>query len=96
MLNFFSRFWVLPALLLKKMVMGNFERGAMDSDIADSVDFMVDRVSSYNILQAWIQKSSMTAFYGMMNGSGHFGFGNSPRTWYFFEAISGNGFILEL
>ena len=36
----------MPALMLKKMVMGNFEKGLIDSDIADSVDFMVDKVST--------------------------------------------------
>ena len=37
-------FWLIPAVVLKKMVMGNFERGLLDSDIADSVDFMVDKL----------------------------------------------------
>ena len=35
----------MPALLLKKMVMGSFEKGVVDSEIADSVDFMVASVS---------------------------------------------------
>lgn len=35
-------FWMMPSLVLKKMVMGNFERGLVDGDIADSIDFMVE------------------------------------------------------
>jgi hypothetical protein len=34
----------MPALFLKKMVMGNFDKGLVDPDIADSIDFMVERV----------------------------------------------------
>lgn len=40
----FHRFWVLPATLLKKMIIGRFPRKLMDSYIADSIDFMVERV----------------------------------------------------
>jgi hypothetical protein len=36
---------MMPALVLKKMVMGNFDRGYVDSDICDSIDFLVERVS---------------------------------------------------
>ncbi|XP_064609632.1 uncharacterized protein LOC135473696 [Liolophura sinensis] len=39
-----ATFWMMPALILKKMVMGNFERGFVDADIADSVDFLVDKL----------------------------------------------------
>ena len=35
---------MMPTLVLTKMVMGNFERGFVDSDIADSIDFMVESV----------------------------------------------------
>ena len=35
----------MPALFLKKMVMGNFNKGVMDNAIADSVDFLVEKVS---------------------------------------------------
>ena len=38
------RFWMMPALFLKKMVMGNFDKGLVDPDIADSIDFLVERV----------------------------------------------------
>lgn len=37
-------FWMMPALVLKKMVMGNFDRGFNDSDICDSIDFLVERL----------------------------------------------------
>lgn len=43
----FSRFWMLPSLLLKKMVMGNFTAEHADPRIIESVDFMVERVSIY-------------------------------------------------
>ena len=36
---------MLPAIVLKKMVMGNFDRGIVDQEIADSIDFMVQSVS---------------------------------------------------
>ncbi|CAH1796693.1 unnamed protein product [Owenia fusiformis] len=39
-------FWMLPALVLKKMVMGNFDKGIVDSGIADSIDFMVDKLDN--------------------------------------------------
>ena len=38
---------MMPAILLKKMVMGNFDKGYVDSEIADSIDFMVTSVSWY-------------------------------------------------
>ena len=41
---FFFRFWMMPALMLKKMVMGGFDKGLVDAAIADSIDFMVDSV----------------------------------------------------
>ena len=36
---------MMPALLLKKMVMGNFDRHLTEPEIADSIDFMVQKVS---------------------------------------------------
>ena len=36
---------MMPALMLKKMVMGGFDKGYVDSKIAHSIDFMVDSVS---------------------------------------------------
>ena len=35
---------MLPSIVLKKMVMGNFSTDKMDPDTADSVDFMVEKV----------------------------------------------------
>jgi hypothetical protein len=35
---------MMPALFLKKMVMGNFDKSLMDPEIADSIDFMVEKV----------------------------------------------------
>ncbi|KAK2159743.1 hypothetical protein LSH36_147g05056 [Paralvinella palmiformis] len=39
-------FWMMPALVLKKMVMGNFDKGIVDAEIADSIDFMVQSLDS--------------------------------------------------
>ncbi|RMX58213.1 hypothetical protein pdam_00000029 [Pocillopora damicornis] len=39
-----SSFWVMPAFVLKKMIMNNFTTQEVDEDIADSIDFMVERV----------------------------------------------------
>jgi len=38
-------YWLLPALILKRMVIGNFERGSHDSEMSDAIDFVVDCVS---------------------------------------------------
>ncbi len=35
---------MMPALVLKKMVMGNFDKRPVEKDIADSIDFMVESV----------------------------------------------------
>ncbi|ESO87578.1 hypothetical protein LOTGIDRAFT_166459 [Lottia gigantea] len=37
-------FWMMPALFLKKMVMGNFDKGMVDPEIADSIDFLVKKL----------------------------------------------------
>ena len=37
----------MPAIVLKKMVMGNFDRGFNDSEICDSIDFLVERVNIF-------------------------------------------------
>ncbi|KAK0083418.1 hypothetical protein PV325_008803 [Microctonus aethiopoides] len=39
-------FWILPSLVLKKMIMGNFTVEKADEDIIDAVDFMVERLES--------------------------------------------------
>ncbi|XP_058805403.1 maspardin-like [Phymastichus coffea] len=39
-------FWVLPSLVLKKMVMGNFETNKVDNEMIDAIDFMVERLES--------------------------------------------------
>ncbi|CAL4082689.1 unnamed protein product [Meganyctiphanes norvegica] len=39
-------FWMLPATLLKKMIIGRFPKKLMDAQIADSIDFMVERLES--------------------------------------------------
>lgn len=39
-------FWMFPSVVLKRMIMGNFPRGYVDIGIADSVDFMVEKLES--------------------------------------------------
>lgn len=39
-------FWILPGLVLKRMVMGNFSSGKVDPDMVDAIDFMVERLES--------------------------------------------------
>jgi len=41
-----SMFWVMPSFLLKRLVMGSFPRREVDSEIADSLDFMVEKLDS--------------------------------------------------
>ena len=47
-------------MVLKKMVMGNFGNEQMDPDIADSVDFMVEKVLMIEIFKCW---NFLSAFY---------------------------------
>lgn len=37
-------FWMFPAVILKKMVMRSFSKGKLDPSIADSIDFMVEKL----------------------------------------------------
>ncbi|KAJ8930460.1 hypothetical protein NQ314_016742 [Rhamnusium bicolor] len=39
-------FWILPALVLKRMIMGNFTSEKVDPDMIEAIDFMVERVST--------------------------------------------------
>ncbi|XP_072037851.1 maspardin-like [Amphiura filiformis] len=41
-----STFWMVPGFLLKRMVLSNFKNQITDSGIADSVDFMVERLEA--------------------------------------------------
>lgn len=38
------RYWLLPGFILKKMIMDNFQSSEVDPDVADGIDFMVERV----------------------------------------------------
>ena len=40
------RFWMMPSVVLKKLVMGTFDKGFVDRRTADSIDFVVESVSS--------------------------------------------------
>ncbi|XP_065059614.1 maspardin-like [Rhopilema esculentum] len=39
-------YWLLPGFVLKKMIMDNFSSEEVDPDIADSTDFLVERLDS--------------------------------------------------
>ncbi|XP_022086957.1 maspardin-like [Acanthaster planci] len=39
-------FWMIPGFLLKRMVLNNFSRQQHDMDIANSIDFIVERLES--------------------------------------------------
>ncbi|KAG6463487.1 hypothetical protein O3G_MSEX013901 [Manduca sexta] len=39
-------FWLLPSLVLKRMLMGNFTTDKVDRRMAESIDFMVERLES--------------------------------------------------
>jgi len=42
--NSANLFWMLPGFLLKKMIMDNFQVNEVDPDVADAIDFMVERL----------------------------------------------------
>ncbi|KAL4227847.1 Maspardin [Mactra antiquata] len=65
-------FWMMPALFLKKMVMGNFDRSLNDPEIADSIDFMVEKLDSLsqpelasrltlNCMNCYVEPQKLTA-----------------------------------
>ncbi|CAG9820986.1 unnamed protein product [Phaedon cochleariae] len=39
-------FWILPALVLKRMIMGNFGSEKVDPEMVEAIDFMVERLES--------------------------------------------------
>uniref|UniRef100_A0A6P7FXT9 Maspardin n=1 Tax=Diabrotica virgifera virgifera TaxID=50390 RepID=A0A6P7FXT9_DIAVI len=39
-------FWILPALVLKKMIMGNFGSSKVDPEMVEAIDFMVERLET--------------------------------------------------
>uniref|UniRef100_UPI003AAD9CC2 maspardin isoform X2 n=1 Tax=Centroberyx gerrardi TaxID=166262 RepID=UPI003AAD9CC2 len=43
-----NSFWLMPAFMLKKIVLGNFAKGPVDPKMAGAIDFMVDRLESLN------------------------------------------------
>ncbi|XP_025929563.1 maspardin isoform X2 [Apteryx rowi] len=45
-----NSFWLMPAFMLKKIVLGNFASGPVDPEMADGIDFMVDRVFDQSAL----------------------------------------------
>eukprot|EP00794_Sanderia_malayensis_P009862 gene9861-10872_t len=41
-----NMYWLLPGFVLKKMIIDNFSTEEMDPDIADSIDFLVERLEN--------------------------------------------------
>lgn len=39
-----NTFWMMPNVFLKKMIISGFDKRAVDLDIADAIDFMVDKM----------------------------------------------------
>ncbi|XP_078049255.1 maspardin [Augochlora pura] len=39
-------FWILPSLVLKKMLLGNFVTDRVDGEMVEAIDFMVERLES--------------------------------------------------
>lgn len=52
-------FWLLPSLVLKRMLMGNFTTDKVDKRMAESIDFMVERVSMTNRLRSTTHYNSI-------------------------------------
>jgi len=57
-------FWMMPSMILKKMVMGNYDKKANDPDIADSMDFMVEKLDnmSHNSLASRLTLNCMNCY----------------------------------
>lgn len=51
----YFRYWLLPGFVLKKMIMDNFQVDQVDPDVADAIDFMVERVRSLNFAKHLIK-----------------------------------------
>ncbi|XP_066916656.1 maspardin-like [Clytia hemisphaerica] len=44
--NSVNVYWMLPGFVLKKMIMDNFQSTQVEPDVADGIDFMVERLDS--------------------------------------------------
>ena len=42
---FFVSFWLMPAFMLKRQILVNLPSEKLEMDVANSIDFMVERVS---------------------------------------------------
>ncbi|KAH6939032.1 hypothetical protein HPB50_015620 [Hyalomma asiaticum] len=49
-------FWLFPAVVLKRMVMGSYSLHPVQSDIADSIDFMVEKVFDSSALKQEVKE----------------------------------------
>lgn len=58
---------MMPSLVLKKMIMANFPQEHQDQRIIDSVDFMVEKVSAFNLeadeILVWLNIFPIKVFY---------------------------------
>lgn len=41
----YNRFWLMPAFMLKRQILINLPSDKLEMDVANSIDFMVERVS---------------------------------------------------
>ena len=46
------RFWVMPSVVLKNVIMGNLHRPTNDHTIVDSIDFVSDTVNAIVIISS--------------------------------------------
>ncbi|XP_075536203.1 maspardin-like isoform X3 [Dermacentor variabilis] len=49
-------FWLFPAVVLKRMVMGSYSLHPVPNDIADSIDFMVEKVFDSSALKQEVKE----------------------------------------
>lgn len=49
---------MLPGFVLKKMIMDNFQSSQVEPDVADGIDFMVERVGLFIYYQNNLVKAS--------------------------------------
>lgn len=57
------RFWMLPSLVLKKMIMENFTSSHPDKQIIASVDFMVEKVNSIVLFISYYFNDSLYDYF---------------------------------
>ncbi|CAH2274407.1 maspardin isoform X1 [Pelobates cultripes] len=66
-----NSFWLMPAFMLKKIVLGNFASGPVDPVMADAIDFMVDRLKLLSQSGPAVGSVKRELRYGYMDGHKH-------------------------